>query len=228
LQSDYLRRGRGRMRTVIDALLSVPLGIPGIILGLGFLILFIKTPLYGTLWIILIAYVARFFPFATRGVSALYLSINPELEQSARASGGSWAQTMRWIVLPLLRPAIIAAWPFRACRRAPINSTSRAANIKVLFPKEGVVILPQATFILQDAPHPAAAKLWIDFILSEAGQSILVDNEALISGREGFKSPHPDYAPAIGDLNVIKVDWSKVSTDDMGAARSDWVNIFNP
>ena len=110
LQADYLRRGRGRMHTVIDALLSVPLGIPGIILGLGFLILFIKTPLYATLWIILIAYVARFFPFATRGISALYLSINPELEQSARASGGSWAQTMWWIVLPLVRPAIIAAW----------------------------------------------------------------------------------------------------------------------
>ena len=104
----------------------------------------------------------------------------------------------------------------------------QGANIKVLFPKEGVVILPQATFILQDAPHPAAAKLWIDFILSETGQSILVDSEALISGRKDFKSPHPDYAPAIDDLNVIKVDWSKVSTDDMAAARSDWVNIFNP
>jgi iron(III) transport system permease protein len=110
LQSDYLRRGRGRMRTMIDALLSVPLGIPGIILGLGFLILLIRTPLYGTLWIILIAYVARFFPFATRGVAALQLAINPELEQSARASGGSWTQTMWWIVLPLLRPAIVAAW----------------------------------------------------------------------------------------------------------------------
>ena len=78
---------------LVDALLSLPLGIPGIILGLGFLILAISTPLYSTLTIILIAYIARFFPFATRTISAMLLAINPELEQSARASGASWLQT---------------------------------------------------------------------------------------------------------------------------------------
>jgi iron(III) transport system permease protein len=90
--------------------LSLPIGIPGIILGLGFLILAIRTPLYSTLTIILIAYIARFFPFATRTVSAMLLAINPELEQSARASGATWLQTMRYVLLPLLMPAIIAAW----------------------------------------------------------------------------------------------------------------------
>ena len=53
---------------------------------------------------------ARFFPFATRTVSAMLLAINPELEQSARASGASWLQTMRYVLVPLLLPAIIAAW----------------------------------------------------------------------------------------------------------------------
>lgn len=110
MQAYYLNRGiRGR-RTLVDAILSLPLGIPGIILGLGFLILAIRTPLYSTLTIILIAYVARFFPLATRGLSAMFLAINPELEQSARASGATWAQMMRYVLLPLLRPAIIAAW----------------------------------------------------------------------------------------------------------------------
>ncbi|MGE0223836.1 MAG: ABC transporter permease [Acetobacteraceae bacterium] len=110
LQSYYLTRGNPRRRAFVDALLSLPLGIPGIILGLGFLILAIRTPLYSTLTIILIAYIARFFPFATRTVTAMFLAINPELEQSARSSGASWLQTMRMIVLPLLRPALIAAW----------------------------------------------------------------------------------------------------------------------
>ena len=91
-------------------MLSLPLGIPGIILGLGFLIMAIRTPLYSTLAIILIAYIARFFPFATRTITAMFLAINPELEQSARSSGATWMQTMRMIVLPLLRPALIAAW----------------------------------------------------------------------------------------------------------------------
>jgi iron(III) transport system permease protein len=110
LQAYYLNRGNRKGRTIVDLVLSLPLGIPGIILGLGFLILAIRTPLYSTLSIILIAYIARFFPFATRTVAAMLLAINPELEQSARASGASWLQTMRYVLVPLLLPAIIAAW----------------------------------------------------------------------------------------------------------------------
>jgi len=110
LQAYYVNRGNRKNRALIDAVLSLPLGIPGIILGLGFLILAIRTPLYSTLAIILIAYIARFFPFATRTVSAMLLAINPELEQSARASGATWLQTMRYVLLPLLLPAIIAGW----------------------------------------------------------------------------------------------------------------------
>ncbi len=110
LQAYYVNRGARKRRALVDAVLSLPLGIPGIILGLGFLILAIRTPLYSTLAIILIAYIARFFPFATRIVSAMLLAINPELEQCARASGASWLQTMRYVLVPLLLPAIIAAW----------------------------------------------------------------------------------------------------------------------
>jgi len=104
----------------------------------------------------------------------------------------------------------------------------RGAKIKFLMPKEGVVVLPEAMFILKGAPHPAAAKLWTDFILSEAGQNIIVKREALISGRDGFKSPLPDYAPPLESLNAIPVDWAKVTTADLQKARDEWVGIFNP
>jgi iron(III) transport system substrate-binding protein len=108
------------------------------------------------------------------------------------------------------------------------QANQRGAKIKFLLPQEGVVLLPQATFIIKGAPHPAAAKLWIDFILSETGQDILVRNEALISGRTGFKSPIPDYAPAIDDLHLIQVDWKSVTTADMKKAREEWTSVFNP
>jgi iron(III) transport system permease protein len=110
LQSYYLNRSRSKARGLVEAVLTLPLGIPGIILGLGFLILALRTPLYSTLMIILIAYVAHFFPLAIRTVSAMFMAINPELEQSARASGATWGQTMRYVLLPLLKPALIAAW----------------------------------------------------------------------------------------------------------------------
>jgi iron(III) transport system substrate-binding protein len=102
----------------------------------------------------------------------------------------------------------------------------RGANLKYILPKEGVVLMAQASFILKDAPHPAAAKLWLDFMLSEEGQRIIVEGEAMMSGRTGFKSPIPDYAPAIETLNVIAVDWQSITTAEMQKARKEWSAIF--
>lgn len=102
----------------------------------------------------------------------------------------------------------------------------RGGKLKFMLPKEGVVLLPQAMFILKAAPHPAAAKLWIDFVLSEEGQKILVSHEALISGRAGFKSPIPDYAPPIESLHVIPIDWPSVSTDDLKKIKAEWSQTF--
>jgi len=108
------------------------------------------------------------------------------------------------------------------------QANQRGAKLKFLLPREGVVLLPQATFILAAAPHPAAAKLWIDFILSDVGQKIMVDYEAMISGRSGFVSPLPEYAPAIESLNIVNIDWEKMTAADMDKARAEWEGIFNP
>ena len=104
----------------------------------------------------------------------------------------------------------------------------RGAQLKFLLPKEGVVLLPQAIFILAKAPHPSAAKLWLDFMLSDTAQKILVENEALISGRAGFVSPIPEYAPPIDKLNVIKIDWENITAEDQNKAKAEWLSIFKP
>jgi iron(III) transport system substrate-binding protein len=104
----------------------------------------------------------------------------------------------------------------------------RGANLKFLLPEEGVVLLGQGSFILTKAPHPNAARLWIDFILSEEGQTILSKREALISGRSGFKSPLPDYAPAIDSLKVIRLDWDAIGEADIRKAKAEWQSIFTP
>jgi iron(III) transport system substrate-binding protein len=104
----------------------------------------------------------------------------------------------------------------------------KGAHLKFLFPQEGVVLMPQGTFILKNAPHPNAAKLWIDFILSEQGQTILVKGEALISGRSGFKSPLPEYAPSIDSLKLIPMDWQGMTPQSIQKLRDEWVSIFMP
>jgi iron(III) transport system substrate-binding protein len=104
----------------------------------------------------------------------------------------------------------------------------RGANLKYVLPEEGILLLGQGSFILAKAPHPNAAKLWLDFTLSEQGQKILALREALISGRSGFTSPLPLYAPAIDTMKLIKVDWDSITPDDLRKAKEEWLSLFNP
>jgi iron(III) transport system substrate-binding protein len=109
-----------------------------------------------------------------------------------------------------------------------LQSNKKGAKLKILYPSEGFTFLPQETFILKQAPHPNSAKLWLDFILSETGQEMLARNEALISGRAGFKSPYPDIAPSFASLKIIKVDWRKMTAAQLTKYRTEWISIFNP
>ena len=65
---------------------------------------------YGTIWIMLIAYVTRFLPYGMRYNAASILQLHKELEESAAMSGASWGMAFRRIVLPLLKPGLIAGW----------------------------------------------------------------------------------------------------------------------
>jgi iron(III) transport system permease protein len=97
---------------LLDALAMVPMGFPGIVLAVGLLHAWISPPLvlYGTIWILFIAYMTRYIPIGVRAVSASLAQIHPELEESSLASGASWFQTLRHVTLPLLKPGMFAGW----------------------------------------------------------------------------------------------------------------------
>jgi iron(III) transport system permease protein len=99
-------------RWLIDNLASLPLVFPGLVLGLSIMICYLYVPIgvYGTVWIMLIAYVTRFLPYGMRYASTSMLQIHKELEESAEMSGASWGMTFRRIILPLLKPGLIAGW----------------------------------------------------------------------------------------------------------------------
>lgn len=105
-------RSRLGGRWLIDNLASLPLVFPGLVLGLAIMICYltIDIGIYGTLWILLIAYVTRFLPYGMRYNSASMLQIHKELEESAAMSGASWGMTFRRVVLPLLKPGLLAGW----------------------------------------------------------------------------------------------------------------------
>ncbi len=99
---------------VLDQLTTVPLVFPGIVLGVALIEMALRLPfgLYGTLWIIIIAFVIRYMPYGMRYAYSGVLQIHRELEEAAGACGASRLQSLRRVVAPLLSPAIIAGWLF--------------------------------------------------------------------------------------------------------------------
>lgn len=101
-----------RGRRLLDYLAILPLGLPGIVLAVGLLQGWIRLPLpvYGTIWILLIAYAARFLPLAVRSANASLHQVDPSLEEAARISGASWAEAIARVTAPLVRPGLLVGW----------------------------------------------------------------------------------------------------------------------
>jgi iron(III) transport system permease protein len=99
-------------RRLIDYAALVPLGLPGIVMAVAVLQFWLKLPiaLYGTLAILLLAYIARYLPLGVRAANSALSQIDPSLEESANVLGASWGHTMREITLPLMRPGLFAGW----------------------------------------------------------------------------------------------------------------------
>jgi iron(III) transport system permease protein len=99
-------------RKALDYLSMLPMAFPGIVLAVGLLNAWISPPLvlYGTVWIMFIAYITRYFPYGVRSTSATLIQIHPELEESSLISGANWFQTFRRVTLPLLKPGIVSGW----------------------------------------------------------------------------------------------------------------------
>ncbi len=99
-------------RKLLDYIALVPLGLPGIVMAVALIQFWLAMPvaLYGTLAILLLAYVGRYIPLGVRAANTALRQIDPSLEESARILGARWATTMREVTLPLMRPGLFAGW----------------------------------------------------------------------------------------------------------------------
>jgi iron(III) transport system permease protein len=96
----------------IEYVLMFPQAVPRLVFAFGMLWawLIFPIPVYGTLWLLLIAYLTVFLPLGLRTISGVILQIDRSLEESAQMCGASWSYRMRTVTVPLLRPGLIAAW----------------------------------------------------------------------------------------------------------------------
>jgi iron(III) transport system permease protein len=128
-------RGRGLMEFVI----MIPAAVPRLVFGLGLLWAWINIPIpiYGTLWLLGIAYFTVFLPLGLRTIAGVVLQVDPSLEECARVCGASWTYQMRTVTLPLLRPGLVAAWLLifiASVRELGVSIFLMGPNSKVIAP----------------------------------------------------------------------------------------------
>ena len=108
------------------------------------LYLVVPVPVYGTLWILLIAYVTKYLPYGMRACSTSMLQIKKELEEASETSGATWAHTFARVVLPLLAPGFVAGWIF------VITHSFRELSTSVMLYRSGTEVISVVLFELWD------------------------------------------------------------------------------
>ena len=105
-----------RGRALLDFISNAPYTLPGTVVALAMILAWLKPiplidfRLYNTIWILLIAYVARYLAFGVRTAAGSLAQVHASLEEAARVSGAGWLQAFRDIVVPLIRPGLFAGW----------------------------------------------------------------------------------------------------------------------
>jgi iron(III) transport system permease protein len=125
---------------VLAFLATAPIAIPGIVLGVGLFLSYTRPPfvLYGTIWVLLLAYLTIELPAAYQQLQSALRAVHPELEDASRILGATRMQALRQITAPLLRTSVIATWCFifvsviRELSAAIILFTSETKVVSVL------------------------------------------------------------------------------------------------
>src|SRR5580765_174917 len=98
-------------RSLLDFLSWLPWSIPGILLGVALLWTFLQTriflPIYGTIYLLMIAMVIKSMPFGTQMIKSVLIQLGSDLEEASKVCGGTWLHTFRRVILPLTMPALI-------------------------------------------------------------------------------------------------------------------------
>ena len=143
-----LVKTKTRGRTFLDMITTLPYTLPGVVVAVA-LILAWSGPInfYDTIWIILIAYIINYLTLAVRTISSSLSQIHTSLEEAVRISGGSWLHSFKDVIIPLVKPGLIAGWFLI------FMPTLRELNMSIMLAGPGTKTLGVAVFEMQDAGY---------------------------------------------------------------------------
>jgi len=164
---------------MLDAIGTLPYAIPHTVIAIAVLLAWARVGLYGTLTIILLAYILAYLPFSLRTTSATLQQIHDSLEEAGRVSGAGPLQTFRDIVLPLVKPGMLAGWIL------VFMPASRELTMSILLFSLRTETIGVTIFNMQDAGYTqiAAALSVIVLVVILAGNLLI---RRVTRGQLGF------------------------------------------
>ncbi|MET0501990.1 MAG: iron ABC transporter permease [Candidatus Binatia bacterium] len=162
LISWFVVKGSGKGRRTLDIIAFLPHAVPGIVVGVALLwtYSFIPLPIYGTVWILLIAYLTNRIPFGTRIMNAALTQLHKDLEEASYASGGSWFKTFKRITLPLMIPTLVNGWIVSA-----VIVAQAMGSVIMLYSSDSIVLPVLIWELWEDGNVPGTAAIGMILIM---------------------------------------------------------------
>ncbi len=169
-------RSNSKAGKILDALSFLPMAIPPIVLVLAILLLYLNTPLYGTIWILVLGHVTIYIAFGVRTMSSALIQIHKELGDAALISGASWLTSLRKVVFPLVWPQILNGWLWVFAHSA------RDLTVPLMLMSTGNLVAASTLWNLWQFPDlPGAAALAI--LLMAALLVVVVPSQLYVARR---------------------------------------------
>jgi iron(III) transport system permease protein len=165
----------------LDLLGTIPYAVPHTVTAIAMILAWARPPvsLYGTLWIILVAYLAVYLPFAVRTTNVTLQQVHDSLEEAARTSGAKLLARLRDVILPLARPGMVAGWIL------VFMPALRELTVSILLYGHRTETIGVVVYNMQDAGYSevAAALACVVIVLIIIGNTLL---RKLTGGVAGF------------------------------------------
>jgi iron(III) transport system permease protein len=130
----------------VEMFAMAPMGVPNVVLALALFLVYVMTPMHGSIWVLVIAHIIAHLPFTTRVLNAALLQQHKELEEAARVTGATTVRAVRTVTLPLLLPALLNGWLWT------FSATLRDFTFAIFLMTGRNMVLPSAMWVLWNVP----------------------------------------------------------------------------
>lgn len=169
-------RSNSRAGKILDALSFLPMSIPPIVLVLAILLLYLNTPLYGTIWILVLGHMTIYISFGVRTMSSALIQLHKELGDAALISGASWLTSLQKVTFPLVWPQILNGWLWVFAHSA------RDLTVPLMLMTTSNIVAASTLWNLWQFPDlPGAAALAM--LLMTALLAVVVPSQLYVSSR---------------------------------------------